>query len=189
MRSSSRLDPASCRRIDDHTQTWQMPQVHHSSHHGADRDVCPDTLGADAATVLQKLGIAHASEQALRGPQFQGGIDAGEDPRAAAMRELTEETGIHSAHILAEHSAWLQYDFPPGKSCSAVGSLRITAYKWLPIFLCMHQRAHWQGALHNNDMILLTGGDYACDSDTIAEVLAIWKEEGRRNHRGQRQKW
>jgi 8-oxo-dGTP pyrophosphatase MutT (NUDIX family) len=45
----------------------------------------------------------------------QGGIDAGEDPRTAAMRELTEETGMCSAQILSEHSAWLQYDFPPGK--------------------------------------------------------------------------
>jgi 8-oxo-dGTP pyrophosphatase MutT (NUDIX family) len=46
---------------------------------------------------------------------MQGGIDAGEDPRTAALRELTEETGMCSAHILSEHSAWLQYDFPPGK--------------------------------------------------------------------------
>jgi putative (di)nucleoside polyphosphate hydrolase len=48
---------------------------------------------------------------------MQGGIDVGEDPRAAAVRELTEETGIRSARILAEHSAWLQYDFPPGATC------------------------------------------------------------------------
>lgn len=43
----------------------------------------------------------------------QGGIDEGEDPRAAVVRELREETGISSASIIAEHPAWLQYDFPP----------------------------------------------------------------------------
>ena len=32
----------------------------------------------------------------------QGGIDAGEDPAAAARRELAEETGIDRATILAE---------------------------------------------------------------------------------------
>lgn len=43
----------------------------------------------------------------------QGGIDVGEDPRTAAIRELTEETGVHSAEILAETPHWLTYDFPP----------------------------------------------------------------------------
>ena len=32
----------------------------------------------------------------------QGGIDEGEDPRNAAMRELKEETGVASAEVLAE---------------------------------------------------------------------------------------
>ncbi|KAK9949822.1 hypothetical protein M0R45_005333 [Rubus argutus] len=43
----------------------------------------------------------------------QGGIDEGEDPRTAAIRELREETGVHSAEILAETPHWLTYDFPP----------------------------------------------------------------------------
>ncbi|KAG8043979.1 hypothetical protein GUJ93_ZPchr0458g22394 [Zizania palustris] len=42
----------------------------------------------------------------------QGGIDAGEDPRAAAVRELREETGVTSAEIVAEAPNWLTYDFP-----------------------------------------------------------------------------
>lgn len=32
----------------------------------------------------------------------QGGVDEGEDPRAAAIRELREETGVTSAEILME---------------------------------------------------------------------------------------
>ncbi|KAL6223236.1 hypothetical protein ACLB2K_006624 [Fragaria x ananassa] len=43
----------------------------------------------------------------------QGGIDEGEDPRTAAIRELREETGVLSAEILSETPHWLTYDFPP----------------------------------------------------------------------------
>lgn len=43
----------------------------------------------------------------------QGGIDAGEDPRAAVLRELAEEIGTDRAEILAEHPDWLRYDLPP----------------------------------------------------------------------------
>ena len=41
----------------------------------------------------------------------QGGIDANEDPRAAAARELFEETGVTDADILGE-TEWLTYEFP-----------------------------------------------------------------------------
>ncbi|KAK6146788.1 hypothetical protein DH2020_020657 [Rehmannia glutinosa] len=43
----------------------------------------------------------------------QGGIEEGEDPRSAAIRELREETGVVSAEILDEVPGWLTYDFPP----------------------------------------------------------------------------
>ena len=45
----------------------------------------------------------------------QGGIDAGEDPRDAALRELCEETGVTAdlARIEAEAPNWLTYDLPP----------------------------------------------------------------------------
>lgn len=44
----------------------------------------------------------------------QGGIDAGETPRAAALRELEEETGVPPAlvEVLAEAPDWLSYDLP-----------------------------------------------------------------------------
>ena len=42
----------------------------------------------------------------------QGGIDGDEEPRAAALRELYEETGIRSVSHLAEASGWLTYDLP-----------------------------------------------------------------------------
>src|SRR4029077_6090352 len=42
----------------------------------------------------------------------QGGVDEGEDLRAAAMRELWEETGVRDADYLGE-TDWLTYEFPP----------------------------------------------------------------------------
>lgn len=44
----------------------------------------------------------------------QGGVDKGEDPRDAALRELWEETGVRSdlVEILAETDGWLPYDLP-----------------------------------------------------------------------------
>jgi putative (di)nucleoside polyphosphate hydrolase len=52
-------------------------------------------------------------DQTVEGWQMpQGGIDAGEEPCTAALRELQEETGIAKAEIIGEMDAWLTYDLP-----------------------------------------------------------------------------
>lgn len=43
----------------------------------------------------------------------QGGIDEGETPAMAAMRELGEEVGTDRAEIVGETKDWLSYDLPP----------------------------------------------------------------------------
>ena len=43
----------------------------------------------------------------------QGGIDEGEDPSTAIMRELEEEIGTRQAVVVGEHPEWLTYDLPP----------------------------------------------------------------------------
>lgn len=42
----------------------------------------------------------------------QGGIDKGEKPKEAALRELKEEIGTDKVEILAETRGWLSYDLP-----------------------------------------------------------------------------
>ncbi|HTT80736.1 MAG TPA: RNA pyrophosphohydrolase [Stellaceae bacterium] len=42
----------------------------------------------------------------------QGGVDAGEEPRTAVLRELAEEIGTDKADILGETRDWLHYDIP-----------------------------------------------------------------------------
>ncbi len=44
----------------------------------------------------------------------QGGIDKGEDPQSAALRELAEETGVPASAVtlLAESADWVSYDLP-----------------------------------------------------------------------------
>lgn len=51
-------------------------------------------------------------EEAWQMPQ--GGVDKGEEPRDAALRELWEETGVlaNLVEVLAETEGWLPYDLP-----------------------------------------------------------------------------
>jgi len=61
----------------------------------------------------------------------QGGIDPGETPRAAALRELEEEIGTAQAEILFESEQWLAYDFPPEVAAKVSrGQYRGQAQRW-----------------------------------------------------------
>lgn len=51
----------------------------------------------------------------------QGGIDEGEDPRLAVLRELAEEIGTDRAEIIGEHPEWVQYDLPVEVIGTALG--------------------------------------------------------------------
>jgi putative (di)nucleoside polyphosphate hydrolase len=61
----------------------------------------------------------------------QGGIDEGEDPEAAAIRELYEETAVTSAVVIEAAPGWFKYDLPDhliGKSWG--GKYRGQTQKW-----------------------------------------------------------
>ena len=55
---------------------------------------------------------AGAPASGLEWQMPQGGIDEGEDPREAAIRELYEETNVRSIEFLAEAPEWFSYDLP-----------------------------------------------------------------------------
>ncbi len=64
----------------------------------------------------------------------QGGMDKGEDPAEAVLRELEEEIGTAKAEILAEHPEWLNYDLPPELLGKALrGKYRGQTQKWFAL--------------------------------------------------------
>ena len=61
--------------------------------------------------------IARRNDVGKQSWQFpQGGINSGEEPEAAALRELEEETNIKSVRIVDRTAEWLYYDYPPNVS-------------------------------------------------------------------------
>ena len=69
----------------------------------------------------------------------QGGIDNGEDPARAVLREVREETGITSVSIIAELPGWHDYDLPPelkGKLWG--GRYRGQTQKWFALRFTGH---------------------------------------------------
>lgn len=56
------------------------------------------------------LGLRNDINDAWQFPQ--GGIDEGESPKEALLRELEEEIGTNEIEIIAEYPEWLSYEFP-----------------------------------------------------------------------------
>jgi putative (di)nucleoside polyphosphate hydrolase len=64
----------------------------------------------------------------------QGGLDKGEDPYKAALRELYEETSVTHVRLLKEAPGWFTYDLPPelvGESWG--GRYRGQKQKWFAL--------------------------------------------------------
>ncbi|MGV1908046.1 RNA pyrophosphohydrolase [Agrobacterium cavarae] len=92
--------------------------------------------------VLNDKGLVWAGRRISQGnsefdgsPQLwqmpQGGIDEGEAPLAAAIRELYEETGMKTVTLLAEARDWIHYDLPPHLiGIGLRGKYRGQAQKW-----------------------------------------------------------
>jgi putative (di)nucleoside polyphosphate hydrolase len=86
----------------------------------------------------------------------QGGIDFGEEPKEAALRELAEETGIGCAEILAESIGWLRYDLP----------VELLARSW-------HGR--WRGQRQKWFLMRFTGSDDHVDLTAGEPEFDAWK--------------
>ncbi|MBN8846736.1 MULTISPECIES: RNA pyrophosphohydrolase [unclassified Sphingomonas] len=88
----------------------------------------------------------------------QGGIDPGEDARAAAIRELGEETGVASHHLdlIAEAPEELTYDLPP----ELIGKVWKGRYRG--------QRQRWF-------LFRFTGADHDIDIHTAHPEFRAWR--------------
>jgi putative (di)nucleoside polyphosphate hydrolase len=70
----------------------------------------------------------------------QGGIEAGENPRQAAARELYEETGLRwdEIDLLDEHPEWLAYELPAAARSDKTGIGQVQ--KWFLLRLLSADR-------------------------------------------------
>ncbi len=92
-------------------------------------------FGPDGRVLVCRRADLPNAEGAPGGWQLpQGGMDEGEDPRVAVLRELAEEIGTDRADILAEHPDWLTYDLPPELVGKALGGqYRGQRQKWFAL--------------------------------------------------------
>ena len=64
----------------------------------------------------------------------QGGIDHGESPLDACMREMLEEIGTNNAELVIQHDDWLYYDIPmPLADRLWQGKYKGQKQKWLAL--------------------------------------------------------
>ncbi|WP_108860059.1 RNA pyrophosphohydrolase [Ruegeria sp. Alg231-54] len=88
----------------------------------------------------------------------QGGVDKGENPRDAALRELWEETGVTSdlVEIVAETDGWLPYDLPHD----------IVPKIW---------KGRYRGQEQKWYLLRFTGQDDQIDIQTKHPEFSLWK--------------
>jgi putative (di)nucleoside polyphosphate hydrolase len=86
----------------------------------------------------------------------QGGIDPGETPKAAVMRELMEEVGTDKAEIIFELPDWLFYDLPA----------EIAAKLW---------KGRYKGQRQKWFVLRFLGDDKDIDINTAEPEFSEWK--------------
>ncbi len=100
------------------------------------------------------MGRRIGSEDSWQMPQ--GGIDPGETPAEAAMRELYEETGVSTAEILVESQYWYRYDLPQAVSGRAL-------------------RGRYRGQKQRWFLLRFTGADRDIDLKTHHQEFSAWR--------------
>jgi putative (di)nucleoside polyphosphate hydrolase len=125
----------------------------------------------DAGKVLVGRRIG-AEADAWQMPQ--GGIDEGEEPARAALRELEEETGTCNARVIGEAAEWVRYDLPGdmiGKLWN--GRYRGQRQKWFALrFLGSDDEIDPAGVAHPE----FDGWQWMDAGDLVANVVAFKRE-------------
>jgi putative (di)nucleoside polyphosphate hydrolase len=86
----------------------------------------------------------------------QGGINRGESPRQAALRELEEEIGTDNVEIVAESEKWLYYDVPE----------KLARKAW---------QARWRGQRQKWFVMLFKGMDSDINIATSQPEFSAWR--------------
>lgn len=86
----------------------------------------------------------------------QGGIEPGEPPRAAALRELREEIGTDNVEVLAESRGWLRYELPA----------ELVGQAW---------DGRWQGQQHKWFAMRFLGSDADVNLATEHPEFSAWR--------------
>jgi putative (di)nucleoside polyphosphate hydrolase len=103
----------------------------------------------------------------------QGGTENNEDPKTAAIRELTEETGVKNITIIDKTKEWITYDLPP----------HLVPFFWNGRFVGQKQKwflARFDG---NDDEINLQTADQEftdwrwCKVGELIELVVDFKKE------------
>jgi 8-oxo-dGTP pyrophosphatase MutT (NUDIX family) len=94
------------------------------------------------------------NEEAWQMPQ--GGVEEGETPREAALRELKEELGTSKAEIIAETKSWFRYDLPVE-------------------FLGSSRHGRWRGQQQKWFLMLFQGQDSDIDIATENPEFSQWQ--------------
>lgn len=85
----------------------------------------------------------------------QGGIEPGEAPDKAALRELKEEIGTDNADIIAQTPEWLYYDVPKSLQPPAWGG-------------------RWKGQRHKWFLMQFKGADSEINLETATPEFSQW---------------
>lgn len=102
----------------------------------------------------------------------QGGIDPGEDPFEASVRELYEELGIQDAELVDEYPQWLYYDFP--SELGITGKLKFfrgQAQKWY-LFYWDLPESHCNLEIHEREFTSIQYMDF---SEVVHRIVEFKK--------------
>ena len=88
----------------------------------------------------------------------QGGIDDGEAPRAAALRELEEETGVSPdlVDVVGETADWIRYELP----------VELIAKLW---------KGRWRGQEQKYFLMRFRGSDADVNIETEEPEFSAWQ--------------